>query len=154
MYFFKYINDEKNFFGKTPAEYPLTSRDYYRKTYFETADLLVGHIEDRFQQPSFQIYQRLESLLLDSLSKDIQCLDEDIAYIGSIYDEVDTQSLPAQLELFRTMIGNQKLTCFNEIHTAVKGLGTHERYAISNVITIVNLLHVNPCSSASGERTF
>ena len=81
MYFFKYINDEKNFFGKTPAEYPLTSRDYYRKIYFETADLLVGHIEDRFQQPSFQIYQRLESLLLDSLSKDIQCLDEDIAYV-------------------------------------------------------------------------
>ena len=102
-------------------------------------DLLVGHIEDRFQQPSFQIYQRLESLLLDSLSKDIQCLDEDIAYIGSIYDEVDTQSLPAQLELFRTMIGNQKLTCFNEIHTAVKGLGTHERSAICNDITITTL---------------
>ena len=58
------------------------------------------------------------------------------------------------MELFRTMIGNQKLTCFNEINTAVKGLGTHERSAISNVITIVNLLHVNPCSSASGERTF
>ena len=106
------------------------------------------------QQPSFQIYQRFESLLLDSLGNDIQCLDEDIAYIGSIYDEVDKQSLPAQLELFRTMIGNQKLTCFNEIHTAVKGLGTHERSAICNVITIVNLLHVNPCSSASGERTF
>ena len=117
-------------------------------------DLLVGHIKDRFQRASFQIYQRLESLLLNSLSKDIQCLDEDIAYIGSIYDEVDTQSLPAQLELFRTMIGNQKLTCFNEIHTAIKGLGTHERSAICKVITIVNRLHVNLCSSASGERTF
>ena len=51
------------------------------------------------------------------------------------------------------MIGNQKLTCFNEIHTAVKGLGAHERSAICNVIIIVNLLLVNPCSSASGERT-
>ena len=138
------------FFGKAPAEYPLTSRDYYRKTYFEAADLLVGHIEDRLRQPSFQIYQRLESLLLDSLSKDIQCLVEDIAYIGSFYSEVDTQSLSVQLELFRAMIGNQKLKCFNKIHTIVKALGTHERSAICSVITIVNLLHVNP----SGERTF
>ena len=63
-------------------------------------DLLVGHIEDRFQLSSFQIYQRLESLLLNSLSKDIQCLDGDIAYIGIIYNDVVTQSLPAQLELF------------------------------------------------------
>ena len=46
------------------------------------------------------------------------------------------------------------MTCFNEIYAAVKGLGTHERSAICNVIIIVNLLHVNPCSSASGERTF
>ena len=117
-------------------------------------DLFVGHIEDRFQQSSFQIHQRLESFLLNSLSKDIQCPDEDISHIGSIYNQVNTQSLPAQLELFRTMIGNQKLTCFNEIHTAVKGLGTHERSAICNVITIMNLLHVNPCSSASGEGRF
>ena len=58
------------FFGKVPAEHPLTSRDHYQKIYFEAVDLLVGHIEDRFQQPSFQIYQRLESLLLDSLSKE------------------------------------------------------------------------------------
>ena len=142
------------FFGKTPAEHPLTSRDHYRKIYFEAVNLLVGQMEDRFQQPRFQIYQRLESLLLDSLNKDIQCLNEDITYVRSIYDEVDTQSLPAQLELFRTMIGNQKLTFFNEIHTAAKVFGTHERSAICNVITIMKLLHVNPCSSASRERTF
>ena len=88
------------FFGKAPVKHPLTSRDHYRKICFEAVDLLVSHIEDRFQQPSFQIYQRLKSLLLDSFSKDIQCLDEDITYIGSIYDEVDIQSLPPQLELF------------------------------------------------------
>lgn len=96
----------------------------------------------------------MESLLLDSLCKDIQCLYEETQYIGSIYDEINVQCLPAQLELFHTMMGDQNLTCFHEIHTAVKRLETHERSAICNVITIVNLLHVNPCSSASGERTF
>lgn len=143
---------ERYDFGKAPAEHLHTPCDHYRKNYFEAIDLLISHIEYRFQQPSFQIFQRLESLLVDCSSKEIQ--DQEIEYIGSIYDEVDIHSLSAQLQLFRIMMKDQKLTCFDEIHSAVKNLSIHERLAIYNVIKIVNLLHVNPCSSASGERTF
>ena len=108
------------FFCQASAEHPPTPRDHYQKIFFEEIDLLVGHIKDRFEQPSFQIFRRLESLLLDSLCKDVEYLDEEIQYIGTIYDEIDIQSLPAQLQLFRTMMEDRNPTCFNEIQTAVK----------------------------------
>ena len=94
------------FFCQASAEHPPTPRDHYQKIFFEAIDLLVGHIKDRFEQPSFQLFQRLESLLLDSLCKVVEYLDEEIQYIGTIYDEMDIQSLPAQLELFCTMLGD------------------------------------------------
>ena len=52
------------FLGQAAAEHPPTPRDHYRKIFFEAIDLLVGHIKDRFEQPSFQLFQRLESCLL------------------------------------------------------------------------------------------
>ena len=94
------------FFCQASAEHPSTPRDHYQKIFFEEIDLLVGHIKDPFEQPSLQIFQRLESLLLDCLCKVVEYLDEEIQCIGTIYDEIDIQSLPAQLELFPTMMGD------------------------------------------------
>ena len=55
--------------GNVPAEHPSTPRDHYRQIYFEALDLLISHIEERLNQPSFKIYECLESLLLTALHK-------------------------------------------------------------------------------------
>ena len=140
--------------GKAVGEHPATPKDHYRKVYFEALDLLISHIEERFNQPSFQVYQRLENLLIKSLSEEIEALENEIKYICSLYDEVDIQMLPTQLSLFRTMMGNKQLECFFDILSEVQKLSNHQRTLIRHVITIINLLNVNPCSSATAERTF
>ena len=50
-----------------------------------------------FQQRSFKIFQRLESLLLDSLTHEIESLKYEIYHVNSIYDVIDVGSLSAQL---------------------------------------------------------
>ena len=53
--------------GKAPDYRPTALRDNYRRTYFKAFNLPKSHIEQRFQQPSFETLQRLDSLLLESL---------------------------------------------------------------------------------------
>ena len=68
--------------GKDPDEYPTTARDNYRKVYFEALDLLISHIEQRFQQPSFEIFKQIQSLVLDSLIHEIESLEGEINYVN------------------------------------------------------------------------
>ena len=149
------VNAPKRFeLGMALGEHPATAKDHYRKLYLEGIDLLVAHIKDRFKQPSFIIYQRLESLLTRALVEEIESLETEIEEIGKINDEVDVNMLPAHLVLFRTMMDNEKLTCFHDILLEVQKLNEHQKMSIRSVVTIVNLLNVNPCSSASAERSF
>ena len=47
-----------------------TTQDYYRQIYFESIDLMVNAIEQRFDQPSFAAYHyaKMESLLVKALN--------------------------------------------------------------------------------------
>ena len=80
--------------GNAVGEHPTTAKDHYRQIYLEAIDLLVNHIKDRFNQPSFTIYQRLESILIRALVEEIEGLESEIEKIGEIYDEIDVHMLP------------------------------------------------------------
>lgn len=131
-------------------------RDHYRRIYFESVDLLVTHIQERFEQPSYQVFLKLESLLLKSLTEEPDSLEEHISEIKEIYDEIDEILLPAQLGLFRTLIGDLacEIESFDDILEFVRKLSKQEKSAITQVIKIIQLIYINPCSSATGERSF
>ena len=65
----------KRAFGKTnpkmracQAEYfPDDCQAHYRQSYFETLDLVVNAIEDRFDQPDFSWYRKLKKLLMHTI---------------------------------------------------------------------------------------
>ena len=50
--------------GSGQPTFPETPKDHYRRIYFEAIDLIVNAIEQRFSQPSFAAYEKMESLLL------------------------------------------------------------------------------------------
>ena len=54
--------------GAGEPAYPATAQDYYRQIYFESIDLMVNAIEQRFDQPSFVAYAKMESLLVKALN--------------------------------------------------------------------------------------
>ena len=54
--------------------------------------------------------------------------------------------------MFKDALGNN--TCFDDFLNELKELPNEERQLIRHVVTISKLLHVNPATSASGERSF
>ena len=58
--------------GTGEPTYPVTAHDYYRRIYFETIDLMMNAIDQRFDQPSFDTYAKMESLLIKTLAASIR----------------------------------------------------------------------------------
>ena len=44
--------------GEAPAEFHSTPKSLYRQIYYEVLDLIVNAIEDRFNQPGYQVYRQ------------------------------------------------------------------------------------------------
>ena len=71
----------------------------YRQIYFESIDLMVNAIEQRFEQPSFAVYAKMESLLVKALSS--QDNSRELQFMEISYaDDVDVGMLTAQLKMF------------------------------------------------------
>ena len=70
---------------------PATTQDYCRQIYFESIDLMVNAIEQRFDQPSFAADSKME-----------------ISYA----DDVDVGMLTAQLEILKVLLFFGRFSCF------------------------------------------
>ena len=55
--------------GTGEGSNPERVEDYYRRVYFERLDLTINCTENRFNQPGYQVYSRLESLLVKVANK-------------------------------------------------------------------------------------
>jgi len=51
------------------AHHPATPEDYYQSIYFEAIDILNSSIKSRFDQPSFQVFFKLERYLLQAINE-------------------------------------------------------------------------------------
>ena len=75
--------------------------DMYRQHYIEDIDLAVNCIQDRFQQPGFEVYRNLEQLLLKA-SQNFD-FSAEFTFVTSFYgDDLQTETLHAQLLTFAT----------------------------------------------------
>ncbi|XP_028407434.1 zinc finger MYM-type protein 1-like [Dendronephthya gigantea] len=139
--------------GEAEPWHPKTSEDLYRKIYYEALDLITSAINERFDQPSFKSYSKLEALLLKSLkSEDISL---ELAFVKELYpQDIKVEFLIPQLEIFKILMKDKKPECFADIIDAVKSLDNHTKLMIGEAITICKLLLVNPATSATGERSF
>ena len=46
--------------GTGEPTYPVTAQVYYRRIYFEAIDVMMNAIDQRFDQPSFDTYAKME----------------------------------------------------------------------------------------------
>ena len=141
--------------GAGEPQYPSTARDYYRAIFFEALDCLISAIKERFKQPAFLVYKDLESLLVNAAhGNDVAKGMDELSSHFSGY--VCLAALEAQLSTFKVMMSrhNSEVERFDDILSAVKSLSVHERHFIDQVIKICQLIHVNPATSSSGERSF
>lgn len=77
---------------KAPRRYEISESEgdfvgdvktHYRVIYYGALDSVVSSIKDRFQQPGYQVYCRLESLLLKAANK--EDYQEDLEFVCHFY---------------------------------------------------------------------
>ena len=57
----------------------------YRRIFFEALDLIICGIQTRFDQPGYQVYCKLENLLLKATNKENS--DEELQFVTEFYGE-------------------------------------------------------------------
>lgn len=129
--------------------------DHYRCIHFEVLDLMVNAIGKRFDQPSFNGYAKMESLLVNTLNYMYQDYSMMLQFIETNYcDDVDIGALNARLKVFKLLMKDGHFTCFYDMLAKIKELPELEKGIVNHIITICKLLLVNPATSASSERSF
>ena len=82
--------------SKSQGHHPNSPRDHYRRVFYNAVDVLLSSVRDRFDQPSFLVFEKLESLLVKALKgEDFSCKLE---FAGVKYDaDIDVEDLTVEL---------------------------------------------------------
>ena len=141
--------------GTAESEFPQNTKDYYRPHYFEAIDLAVNCIQNRFQQPGYQVYQNLEQLLLKA-SKGLD-IKLEFDFVTSFYGkDLQPELLHTQLEIFGLEyqpMDDTNTTIF-DIKKYLCSLTGAQRDLLSQVCIVLKLILIMPATNATSERSF
>lgn len=131
----------------------VTVEDHYRVIYFEALDLITSRIDDRFNQPGYQTYAKVESLLLKAAAA--QEYEEELEFVLSFYgSDFDALLLPTQLEIFSRNFHEEREVMVSDIITFFRSCTPGQLEVMSQVSKLVRLLLVMPATNATSERSF
>lgn len=136
--------------GEGSSDYPSSVKEYYRPQYFEAFDLIVGCIKDRFDQPGYKVYSKLEKLLLNAANK--HTFDSEFDEITSLYgSDFNPPVLKTQLQILSTKFVPP--VTFSEVRDFLVNLGVAQS-VLSEIVKLVSLILVMPATNATSERSF
>ena len=139
--------------GEGEVHFPATVEEHYRRYYFEALDLTINCVRQRFDQPGYRMYQHLESLLLKTSNGDN--FDEDLKEVTQFYcEDLEVSMLHVQLQTLATYFKDESEVALQDIITYFKELSPSECHIYSEVLTILNLILVNPSTNSISERSF
>ena len=128
--------------------------DHYRSIYFQALDYAVSSIEDRFDQPGFQVYKNLEELLVRAANK--QDYSTELKDVLQLYgDDFDEDELTTQLQIFSTNFDTDihPVTLQGSIKY-LQNLTSGQRVFLRQVCTVASLILVMPATNTASERSF
>ena len=139
--------------SKGQSHLPDSPRDHYRQENYNVIEVLTSSLRDRFDQPSFLVFQNLESLMIKAIKdENFSC---ELKFVKERYDaDIDTEDLTIELSTLKLLLEGKDITHFQDFLKEIKLLKGPERHYISNVTKMCKLLAVNSASSTTGERTF
>ncbi len=130
---------------------------HYRIIYFEALDLITSCIEDRYNQPGFKTYEKVQTLLLKAASK--ESYDEEMQFVLYFYgSDFDPLLLPTHLELFSQHFSKEHevngVVVVSSILRYFSSSTPSQLELMSEVCKLVKLLYVMPATNAESERSF
>ena len=86
--------------SNSQGHHPNSPRDHYRQEFYNAVDVLLSSVRDRFDQPSFLVFEKLESLLVKALKgEDCSC---ELEFVGAKYDaDIDVEDLTVELSTLK-----------------------------------------------------
>lgn len=139
--------------GTGESHFSSNIKDHYR---VEALDLLISCIKDHFDRPGYQVYSKLEALLLDAANG--VTLSED--YYSEIMDlhasDFNDSLLKSQLQILQTKFSDApKPVRFSSILESLNSLYlTPMQSLLSEVVKLMKLILVMPATNATSERSF
>ena len=115
--------------------HPETIDVEFRQVFFDALDHVISAIKERFNQPSFQTYSKLEELLLHGAHEaQEEIYSAGIDQLKELYDnEVNIPALKSEFFLFKNMFDDMS-ECFDDIHNHLLSRTKQERLLIPNII--------------------
>ena len=130
--------------GETAPEYPDAVQDHYWRIYFETIDLLIAAIQERFQQRGY--------LILGNHPNWKKSWDRDST--GNLWHNLHQDRLKAQLTALHCSDTERSLDDLQSIVSYLKVLNEVEKEYYSEVIKVAKLVLVMPATNALSECSF
>ena len=118
----------------------ITVENYYRIIYFEAFDIVIAQITDQFEQEGYQMYSKLEKLLIGKLDND---LDELIEFYGNDFEK---DVLLAQHDRCHVTV--------HDIIPVIKTMSCAEKLLFKEVVQLISMILVLPATNAVSERSF
>ena len=140
--------------GNAAAEFLAdTPQDYYRHLYFQAIDTVITCIKERFNQVGYTYTTgNLKSFCCQQVNGEPYC--PNLRFLCRFYEgDIDEFQLEAQLSLFashfREVNSHKSQVSVSDILKYFKGLTTAQKKLMSQVVVVVKLLLLAPCTKAS-----
>lgn len=139
--------------GASP-HYHETAASHYRAQYYAAIDTVVSTIEDRFDQPDYQIYVNLGQTLLNGATG--RDFEENFAKLQNMYgDDFDFLQLKVQLESLACSFSDKSSDSnLMEVVNHLRMLSQGQRMLLDQVFKLAQYCLVMPASNATSERAF
>jgi hypothetical protein len=126
--------------GDSEGTFITDEETHYRLIYYAALDQVIGSIKDRFEQPGYQVYSHLESLLLNVANK--AEYTEDLEFVCSFYDEdFNPDLLKLQLSALANSIPEKEAKySLKDCIDYIKSLSEGQRTLLSEVIIANNFV--------------
>ena len=130
-----------------------TVEEHYRVIYFEAVDLITSCVSNRFDQPSYKTYAKVQNILLKAATS--QPYEEELRFIVSFYgSDINSFLLSTHLDIFSQNFEQATKVTFPDVVDFFRNCSAAQVSLMSEVSKLVRLLLVMPATNAQSERSF
>ena len=145
--------DVQGLTSKSVAYHPSNAFENFRLIYFEFLDSIILVIKEKFNQPSFQAYIKMESFLPKAIDR--SCTKEEHFFLHENYHgDIEVDYLGPKQEVWKTIFRDSKPTCFRDIHKTITALLSSKKLMIATFTKLCEPILVNSATSCTAERSF
>ena len=97
------LNYVDGYHSRSDAHHPTNPRDHYREKFYQAVDVMVSSVNDRFDQPSFKVFEKLESLMIKALNG--QDTSSEVKFVKETFGtDIDVDDLVVELSTFNVLL--------------------------------------------------